>query len=199
MRFTDRLSEILDNCVNYKIGQWKCNGTIFHIYDISVFENFIKPYSYNTLKRQLNMYNFTVTYSDGLNIHHPDFNNLKNLKKRKYTDKEKRKRLELEERVKHVTNTHSLIEERIENISKKIKKMRQDIGEIYKLRDMILNLVRENKLQDFLDNASHSLSHSPDHSPAHSPYHLLTNETINTEKLNVLVLNTEPIKLELAE
>jgi len=61
MRFLDRLREIIDMCISSNLGKWKQNGTVFFIYDVSIFEKCIKPYVLNTFKRQLNLYHFTAT------------------------------------------------------------------------------------------------------------------------------------------
>ncbi len=77
MRFIDRLTEITDGCINLKLGEWQQNGTVFYIYNIPTFKNFIKPYVFATFTRQLNFYRFTISYiksySKSMSFQHSNF------------------------------------------------------------------------------------------------------------------------------
>ncbi len=37
MRFPERLTLIVDNCIKLKLGEWIENDTVFHIHDVSLF------------------------------------------------------------------------------------------------------------------------------------------------------------------
>jgi len=73
VRFLERLIVIVENCIKLRIGEW--NEPSFCAYDRDVFEEFIRPYSIATFKRQLNYYNFKVSLSRGGKIvfSHPNF------------------------------------------------------------------------------------------------------------------------------
>ena len=59
LKFLDRLDDIIKKCIKSKLGEWIINGTEFIIYDVNKLSKLIKPYSINTLKRQLNYYDFS--------------------------------------------------------------------------------------------------------------------------------------------
>jgi regulator of replication initiation timing len=150
MRFLERLENLVEECIALNLGNWIQNGTIFHIYDIKDFEKNIKPaYSLNTLKRQLNYYDFTLSFSNGLTFQHPNFTKYKkediqrNVKKRAIDNKQRREQrkkiklcnLSLLPPPSPMTQELSSLDERIERISKQLNNITKQISEIIRMRE----------------------------------------------------------------
>ena len=73
MNFLERLEIIIEQCITLNLGLWISDGKIFHVYDLNILENTIKPYTVSTLKRQLNYYGFKMTHVNGFTFYHPNF------------------------------------------------------------------------------------------------------------------------------
>lgn len=92
--FLKRLATIVDECVKYGIGTWTVDGDTFCIYNRNTFISFIKPYDFNTFKKQLSLYDFKTEYSIGILFRHEKFTktnykeaSIKNFKRKKNTER----------------------------------------------------------------------------------------------------------------
>jgi hypothetical protein len=71
--FLKRLTNIVDDSIKCQIGYWVSDGD-FLIPDRKKFIEFILPYKFSTLIRQLNYYDFKMNHLNGLKFGHKDFN-----------------------------------------------------------------------------------------------------------------------------
>lgn len=152
MKFLERLELIVNSCTDLNLGEWKKNGTAFHIPNLIDFENNIRPYSIDTLKRQLNYYKFNIDYTDGMMFSHNNFSeNVKtviNISRNVKNPKPHRKFNHVKRKIRHNNDTElefdtlfrpiSLLEKRIENIHKQIEKINKEIEEMTEMTETVV-------------------------------------------------------------
>ena len=132
MRFPERLVNIINTCMEKRIGEWGPHNH-FYIDNVEEFKGFLKPYKLSTLKRQFNYYGFRVSYKPEI-IHfgHPDFTKdnytsavLTKNKRPVHNHMESREKMKLRSRIRRLKQKIIRVEQAVQTQTTAIQEMQE--------------------------------------------------------------------------